>query len=152
VPCTLDALARHPGRLGTLAANTVAAGLSATQRDHRLHAVDAFLDLVATGRLAIDQVAAPMVRYAQAWPANRWAESLASASEGPGGADAAVHLLIALLQQLPADHRGLNVLLDLLRDQSIRLGRRVTDPALVSWLGQFTGSSAAAKAARQILG
>lgn len=62
-------------------------------------------------------------------------------------ADTVVDMLTALLPQLPANHRGLNRLLDLLRDQSIRLGRRVTDPALATGLGQFTGSSAAAKAA-----
>lgn len=32
--------------MGTLAAATLAAGISATQRDHRLHAVDVFLDLL----------------------------------------------------------------------------------------------------------
>jgi hypothetical protein len=149
---TLDALARHPGHLGTLAAHTLAAGLSATQRDHRLHAVDAFLDLVVTGRMSVDQVVAPMARYAQAWPANRWAECLATVSEAPGGADTATRLLTALLPQLPTDHRGLNVLLDLLHGQSIRLGRRATDPALVTWLGQLTGSSATARAARALLG
>ncbi len=42
----LDALLRHPGRLGRLAAETVAAGLSATGRDQRARAVDAVLDLV----------------------------------------------------------------------------------------------------------
>ncbi|PWC04324.1 DUF6493 family protein [Agromyces badenianii] len=149
---TLDALARHPGRLGALAANTLAAGLAATQRDHRLHAVDAFLDLVVTERIHVEQLADSMARYAQAWPANRWAETLASASDAPGGAEAVVDLLSVLLPQLPTDHRGLNKLLDLLRDQSIRLGLRVTDPTLHTWLGQVTGSSAAAKTARLLLG
>jgi hypothetical protein len=152
VPRTLDALAKHPGRLGSLAAHTLAAGMSATQREHRLHAVDAFLDLVATGRIPVAQIAAVMARYAQAWPANRWAETLASASDGPGGAEALVDLLTVLLPQLPAHHRGLHKLLDLLRDQSIRLGRPVTDPALHAWLGQVTGTSAAAKTARLLLG
>ena len=152
VPRTLDALARHPGRMGTLAAATLAAGISATQRDHRLHAVDAFLDLVASGRIPIHEVASVTARYAQAWPATRWAESLASAAQAPGGAPATVDLLTNLLPQLPADHRGLNKLLDLLRDELIRLGRRPTDPALTSWLGGFAGSSAAAKTARLLLG
>lgn len=56
------------------------------------------------------------------------------------GADTVADLLTALLPQPPADHRRLNELLDLLRDQSIRLGRRVTDPALATWLGQFTAA------------
>lgn len=152
VPRTLDALAQHPGRMGALAASTLAAGISATQRDHRLHAVDTFLDLAASGRIPLEDVAASMARYAEAWPANRWAESLASVSQGPGGAEAVVDLLTMLLPQLGSDHRGLNKLLDLLRDQSIRLGRRVTDPALARWLGDLTGSSTAAKTARLLLG
>lgn len=152
VPRTLDALARHPGRMGTLAVATLAAGMSATQRDHRLHAVDAFLDLVASGRVSIEEVAAVMARYAQAWPATRWAESLASVAQAPGGAPATVDLLTHLLPQLPADHRGLNKLLDLLRDELIRLGRTATDPALARWLADFSGGSAAAKTARVLLG
>ena len=145
-------MARHPGRMGTLAAATLAAGISATQRDHRLHAVDAVVDLVATGRIPAHEVASFMARYAQAWPATRWAESLASVAQAPGGAPAAVDLLTNLLPRLPADHRGLNKLLDLLRDELIRLGRGPTDPALTRWLGDFSGSSAAAKTARLLLG
>lgn len=152
VPRTLDALARHPGRMGTLAAATLAAGISATQRDHRLHAVDAFLDLVASGRIEIHEVASVMARYGQAWPATRWAESLTSAAQAPGGAPATVDLLTNLLPQLPAEQRGLNKLLDLLCDALIRLGRRPTDPALTRWLGGFSGSSATAKTARLLLG
>lgn len=149
---TLDALARHPGRLGTLAATTIAAGISATQRDHRLHAVDAFVDLVASGRIPAHRVATVMALYAQAWPATRWRESLASVARAPGGALATVELLTSLLPQLPADHRGLNTLLDLLHDELIRLGRAVIDPALIRWLGGLSGSSATAKTARLLLG
>lgn len=152
VPRTLDAVARHPGRMGALTAGTLAAGISATQRDHRLHAIDAFVDLALSGRIPLADLAVTMARYAQAWPANRWAESLASVSQAPGGAEAAVELLTLLLPQLPADHRGLNKLLELLRDQSIHLGLRPTDPALVGWLDRFTGSSAAARSARLLLG
>jgi hypothetical protein len=152
VPRTLDALARHPGRMGTLAAATVAAGISATQRDHRLHAVDAFLDLVASGRIPVHEMATVMARNAQAWPATRWTESLASVAQAPGGAPATVDLLTRLLPQLPADQRGLNKLLDLLRDEQIRVGQRATDPRLTKWLDDFSGSSAAAKTARLLLG
>ena len=93
-----------------------------------------------------------MARYAEAWPANRWAETLASAGLAPGGARPVVELLTALLPQLPTDHRGLNKLLDLLRDETLRQGWPVTDPVLVQWLGQLNGSSAAAKTARLLLG
>ncbi|HEY0646017.1 MAG TPA: DUF6493 family protein [Nocardioides sp.] len=152
VPRTLDALARHPGRMGPLAAATVAAGLSATQRDHRLHGVDLFLDLVPTGRVGVREVATVLAENARAWPANRWAESLASAARAPGGAPAVVDLLTRLLPQLPTDHRGLTKLLDVLRDELLRLGRPVADPALTQWLGDFSGSSAASRTARLLLG
>lgn len=46
--------------MGTLTAATLAGGLSATQRDHRLHAVHAVLDLVVTGRVPPREVAAVM--------------------------------------------------------------------------------------------
>lgn len=152
VPHTLDALARHPGRMGGLASATLAAGISATQRDHRLHAVDAFVDLVVSGRIPVHEVASAMAHYAQAWPAARWAESLASVAQAPGGSRVAVDLLMNLLPQLPTDHRGLNRLLELLSDELIRLGRHVTDPALKAWLGGLSGGSAAARAARLLLG
>ena len=152
VPRTLDALAHHPGRTGVLAAATVAAGLSATQRDHRLHGVDAFLDLVPSGRIAVHDVASVLARHARAWPANRWAESLTSVAQAPGGARAVVDLLTHLLPQLPTDHRGLNRLLEVLRDEGIRLDRRISDPTLSTWLGGLSGSSAAARTARLLLG
>ncbi len=152
VPRVLDALARHPGRMAVLATHTLAAGMSAALREHRLHAVDAFLDLVPTGRIAPGDLAAAMARYAQAWPANRWSETLAAASQAPGGAVPVVGVLTALLPALPADHRGLNTLLELLRDEHLRHGWQVSDPALVAWLGQMRGSSAAAKTARLLLG
>lgn len=152
VPRVLDALAQHPGHLGTLAVATLASGISAGRRDHRLHAVDAFLDLAVTGRIPPRELAAVMARHAPAWPANRWAESLASVAQAPGGSSVTVDLLTHLLPQLPADHRGLNQLLVLLRDELIRLDRRVTDPALTTWLGGFTGGSAVARTARLLLG
>ncbi|NTW39851.1 MAG: hypothetical protein HGA44_08155 [Cellulomonadaceae bacterium] len=151
VPRVIDALARHPGRMGDLAAHVVAAGISAMRRDHRLHAVDAFLDLVPTGRVPAGAVATVLARYAEAWPAVRWAESLTAASQGPGGAAAAVELLRTLLPQLPTNHRGLNKLLDVLRDETLRHGWRVDDPVLRQWLGLFGGSSAAATTARLLL-
>ncbi len=151
VPRVLDALAQSPGRLGGLAALTLAAGLSATHRHHRLHAVDAFVDLVPTGRLESTAVAGALAKYAPAWQAGRWAESLASVAHAPGGAAAVVSLLTALLPQLPSDQRGLNKLLDVLRDQTIHLSTPVADPKLVDWLGRLRGSSAAARTAQRLL-
>jgi hypothetical protein len=151
VPRTLDALARHPGRMGTLAAHTLAAGLSAAQRDHRLHAVDAFVDLAPTGRIAVSDIATVLARNAAAWPANRWAESLTAIASAPGAAPEVVDVLTILLPRLPADHRGLNKLLDVLREVTLRHGWKVDDPALRQWLGQFSGSSSTAKTAQRLL-
>ncbi|MGY2875880.1 hypothetical protein ACVW00_003070 [Marmoricola sp. URHA0025 HA25] len=152
VPPTLDALARHPGRLGTLAVHTLAAGLCATHRDHRLHAVDAFLDLVPTGRIAVTDLAVVLAQYAEAWPASRCAESLTAVTQAPGGSATAVGVLTELLPRLPVGHRGLHKLLELLRDEALRHGWPVTDPALVGWLGQLSGSSSASRTARLLLG
>lgn len=152
VPRVLDALAQHPGHLGALTVATLASGISATQRDHRLHAVDAFLDLVVTGRIPPRELAAVMASHAPAWPANRWAESLAAVAQAPCGSSVTVDLLTHLLPQLPTDHRGLNQLLVLFRDEMIRLDRRVTDPTLTTWLGGLAGGSAAARTARLLLG
>ena len=76
--------------------------MSATQRDHRLHAVDAFLDLVPSGRILAGDVASVMARYAEAWPANRWAE-IRIRRPRSGRARPVVDLLTALLPQL---HHG----------------------------------------------
>lgn len=151
VPRTLDALARHPGRMGSLAAATLAAGLSASKREHRFHAVDAVVDVVPA-RVPARAIADVMAAHASAWPATRWVESLASIGTAPGSALVAVEILTALVPQLSYDHRGLNALLDLLRDELIRQGRRATDPTLIAWLGGFPGTSAAARSARLLLG
>lgn len=148
VPRVLDALAGHPGHMGTLARHALAAGLSSAKREHRLHAVDAFLDLVPTGRIPSVDMADVMARYAEAWPVTRWAESLTAAAQGPGGSAAVVALLTALLPRLPVETRGLHALLELLRDEHLRLGAGVTDPALTAWLAQHTGSSRKARLAR----
>jgi hypothetical protein len=137
--------------MGTLAVHALAAGLSSTSRDYRFHAVDAFNDLVPTGRISTRAVASALATHAEAWPANRWAESLTAISQAPGGSATAIELLAALLPQLPPDHRGLHTLLDLLRNETLRHGVTVTDPTLRHWLGQITGTSAAARSAGLLL-
>lgn len=152
VPRTLDALAAHPGRMGTLATNALAAGLAAEHRTHRFHAADAFADLVPTGRIKIADVAGVLAANAEAWTVSRWTETLASCAAAPGAAAAVVDLLTTLLPQLPTSQRGINKALDLLREESLRQGRPVTDPTLRAWLDRFTGSSTSARAARAMLG
>lgn len=151
VPRVLDALARHPGRLGPLAVITLAAGLSSADRDHRLHAVDAFLDLVPSGRIEEGELATALARFARAWPLNRWAESFRSASQVPAGALAVLSVLTALLPQLPTGTLGLSGLLEGLREETLRHGLPITDPQLRAWLSRHSGSSKAAKTARLLL-
>lgn len=151
VPRTLDALAAHPGRMGTLAVHALAAGLAAEQRHQRLHAVDAFADLVPTGRIAITDLAGVLAANAEAWQVSRWTDALTTSAEAPGGAAVVIDLLTALLPQLPPSQRGINKPLDLLREESLRQSRPVNDPTLRTWLAGFTGSSASARAARALL-
>lgn len=152
VPRTLDALARHPGRLGPLAAATLAGGLSAAKREHRLHATDAFVDLVASGRMDADSLAAVMAQFVRAWPTGRWVECLGNAAQAPGAGPAVIDLLTVLLPQLGHETRGLSGLLELLRDETLRQGAVVRDSGLRTWLGGFSGSSRASRTAKVLLG
>ena len=146
----LNALGQHPGRLGVLAANTLAAGLVSGSRSLRLQAVDVFLDLVPTGRLPIDALHAPLTDYWEVRPLNRLTESLRGISQA-GAPEVAVQLLAGLLPRLPTNARGLNGLLEVLRDETLRHGWEVQDPELRAWLGQHQGSSSAARTARLLL-
>jgi hypothetical protein len=149
-PRVLDAIAAHAGRLGPLAAAVLSAGLSAGRGDSRVHAVDAFADLVATGRMPAPVLASAMAAAAPGSTATRWAGALREATAAPGAAPAVVDVLTALLPALPYDLRGLHALLETL-DRTTD-GARVTDPALRGWLSSVPGSGAAARTARRLLG
>lgn len=151
VPVVMDALAQHPGRMGSLATFALAAVLSSGRRENRLHAVDAALDLLPTGRIPIAGLAATLAVGAPGWPATRWADSFADLAQAPGGGPIVLALLTELLPRLPISHRGVHKLLELLRDESLRRGVRVADPALRTWLAGFSGSSAASRTAARLL-
>ncbi|HEX7187920.1 MAG TPA: DUF6493 family protein [Actinomycetes bacterium] len=147
----LDALLRHPGRLGRLAAETVAAGLSATGRDQRARAVDAVLDLVP-GRIPVDSLAAAMTHQSGLATATRWAQSLRDVAQtSADGSRTVVALLTGVLPELPPAHRGLHALLDLLHQEVLRTRAVVTDAGLRQWLHGVTGSSRAAVSAKGLL-
>lgn len=149
---TLDALAAHPGRIGPLAAHSLASGLAAHSATDRIHASDAFLDLVATGRLAPAAFAEILAQHASVLPVNRWAGSLGMAGAAPGGAGAVLEVLTLVLPELATSLRGIHAPLDVYRDLSLRTARPITDPAFRAWLSEFSGSSAAARTARALLG
>ena len=148
----LDVLLTHPGRLGPMAAATLAMGLSGGRADERTRAVDAFAALVPSGRIDATSVATAMATVAGPCTATRWAASLRDAAAvNPDAGRAVVAVLSSLLPRLGPDHAGLHALLDALREESVRHGVGVADPALRAWLGGITGATKAARAARALL-
>jgi hypothetical protein len=148
----LTALRDHPGRLGPMAAATLALGLAAREVRYRALAVDAFLALIPTGRLPPSCLAEMMAVVANHCPAKRWAAALRDAGLDAGPAVVAV--LIDLLPRLSASHGGLNALLETLYEESLRSGSPLSDPALKTWLtmvGAGAKGSKSAQAARALL-
>ena len=147
----LDALSRHPGRLGPLARTALAAGLTASKADQRAHAVDATHTLHAQGRLSADDLAEGLRAVVGPATLTRWASTLRDLAAIDG---ATAHLIIdALAGALPAmdpSARGLHALLELLREELLRTGRSTPIP-LLGWLGNVSGASRAAKAAQALL-
>ncbi len=147
----LEALGRHPGRLGPLARTALAAGLTASKADQRARAVDATHALHAQGRLGADDLADGLRVIAGPATLTRWASTLRDLA----AIDAiASHLVIdALAAALPGfepSARGVHALLELLREEVLRAGRPTPAPVL-PWLERFTGSSRAAKTATALL-
>jgi len=147
----LDALAMHPGRLGPIARAVLTTGLNAAKGDQRLHAVDAFVELVGSGRIEPSALAESMASLVPGHTATRWGDSLRAAAASPAGAAASIDVLTALLPRVPVETRGLHALLDVLHEESLRHARPATDPALREWLHRVTGSSRAARSARSLL-
>lgn len=146
----LGALGRHSGRMGPLAASTIALSLAANQLEDRVRAVDALLAVTAAGRLTAEQIGDGMAVAAGPCVATRWADSLRRTAAA-GAASLVIDILTRLLPQLQRDHRGLYALLDVLHQEQLRSSRRVTDPALRAHLDTVTGTSKAAKTACALL-
>jgi hypothetical protein len=147
----LDVLVRHPGRMGRLAAETLAAGLAASGRDQRARAADAVLALVPW-RLPVDDLAQAMGRQSGLAVATRWAASLRDvAGASPEGSGTVVALLSSVLPVLPHEHRGLHALLDLLHEEVLRGPGVVADRRTRDWLAGLAGGSRAARTARDLL-
>ena len=147
----LDVLLRHPGRMGRLAAETLAAGLAASGRDQRARAADAVLALVP-GRLPVAALAGAMGREAALAVATRWAASLRDvARASPEGSATVVALLSSVLPVLARDHRGLHALLDLLHEELLRGPGVVADRRTLDWLAGLSGGSRAARTAGELL-
>ena len=146
----LTSLAVHPGPLATLGSVALAAGMAAHRAEQRVLAVDAVLEQAGAGRLSAEALAAGMASVAAAAQPGRWAASLNSLAQARPDAFVA-DVLTRLLPTIDSDTRGLHVLIELLLEETVRLGRKVDEPQLRKWLGSMSGSGRGAKAARQLL-
>lgn len=152
VPRTLDALARHPNAWDRW--RRPSSRLASRQRSVTIDSTPS-----THSSIWLLPVESRCTKWPRSWRAtprhglrpggpSRWRRL----PRHPAVPRATVDSLTHLLPQLPADHRGLNKLLDVLRDELIRLGRSPSDTVLTRWLGDLSGSSAAAKTARLLLG
>jgi len=148
----LEALDRHPGRLGPLSSVTLAAGLTAARADERARAVDAVLHFADTGRLSAAQLARGLADLAGPGTPTRWAGSLKDvAAAGPAGRRLVIEALGTALPEFDPARRGLHALLELLREELLR-EQAPTPASLRPWLAQITSSSRTATVARALLG
>lgn len=144
----LDVLRDHPGAWSAETVQLVALGIAA--KDAAVHTVAAeVLAAAVPSRIAVPLAAQGFADCAQAVILTRWATGLADAAAlAPGPV---LDLLTALLPLLDPGMRGIGKLLGLLQEESLRQHREANDPELRDWLGEFTGSSAAACSARALL-
>jgi hypothetical protein len=148
----LDALVTHPGRLGPMAAATLAAGLSASEVRHRVLAAEALALLVPVARITAAELATAMAHLAGHCTATRWAATLRDAAQtGPDAGTAVIEVLDHLLPRLGADHPGLHALLEVRYEEALRLGRHRVEENLRAWLCGLQGGSKATRMARLIL-
>ncbi|GAA1852699.1 DUF6493 family protein [Asanoa iriomotensis] len=148
----LDTLVTHPGRLGPMAATTLAAGLSAAEVRHRVLAAEACARLVPAGRITAEDLAGAMAHLAGHCTATRWAATLRDAARtGPAASAAVVEVLDHLLPRLAANHPGLHALLETRHEEAVRLGRGAVGDPMLTWLRTVTGGSKAARLARLVL-
>lgn len=143
----LDALSWHPGAWTPETVQLVALGMAAVRPEVRSRAVEILVGVVPS-RISASDAARGFAACAPACLLTRWSGSFSDAASLSGGA--VVDLLTALLPRLDRRARGIGSLLTVLLDESIRLGRVTSDPTLVAWLKEFSGTSSAARAARAL--
>ncbi|MDO5067188.1 MAG: DUF6493 family protein [Propionibacteriaceae bacterium] len=130
-------------------AQLVGMGLSGSRQETRSLAAELLAEAIPA-RLPVAETAEGLAACVVGCKVNRWVSSLTDAAAlSPG---VVVDLLTALLPRLDRGLRGVGGLLQLLLDEQLRLGHSCQDPALREWLAGFTGSSAAAKTAKKLLG
>ncbi|CAB3675401.1 hypothetical protein LMG3458_01323 [Achromobacter deleyi] len=147
-PTVLRVLAGHPGAWHAETVQLLALGMAAKQAEVRAQAVEAFAAAIPH---RVDATAAAQA-YAACVPAivlTRWATSFTDAATMAPAAVIAV--LGGLLPRLDPKTRGIGSLLTVLLDESLRHAHPVQAADLRGWLAGFTGTSAAAKAAKALL-
>ncbi|MDO5083678.1 MAG: DUF6493 family protein [Arachnia propionica] len=145
----LKALSELGGTWTPETAQLVGLGLSGSRQETRSLAAELLAEAVPA-RLSVQQTAEGMAACVVGCKVNRWVSSLTDAAGlNPG---MVVDLLTALLPRVDRELRGIGGLMQLLLDEQLRVGRVTEDGALRAWLAGFTGSSAAAKTAKKLLG
>ncbi|QIL74213.1 hypothetical protein G7048_27470 (plasmid) [Diaphorobacter sp. HDW4B] len=145
----LGALAKHPSEWTAETVQLVALGMAAKQAEIRAQACE-LLAAAIPARLSIGAAAEGFAACAPAIVLTRWTESFADAATlAPS---VVIALLTHLLPRMNRQTRGIGGLLTVLLDESLRHSQPVVDGALREWLAGFKGSSAAAKAAKSLLG
>lgn len=147
----LKALVDHPGRLGTLAAATLASGLAGSTAEHRVVALDGAIRHLGSGRLTGRDLGNAMAQVSGPARTNRWVNILRDlGAAAPPGPQHVVDILSVLLPQLPYDHHGLSGLVELLLEQLLT-SRRSADQQLTTWLLRVPTSTRAGRAAKHII-
>jgi hypothetical protein len=131
-------------------ADLAAAGLAAQDGTHRVLGVDAVVALATRGTLDPHALATAMGSIATATRLPRWAPSLEQIAQ-TASSGYVVDVLTDLVPRLPRDARGPVRLLDVLAEESTRIGHTASSPTLRQYLESITGSNGAAAAARRIL-
>ncbi len=158
----LHALTDHPGRLGTLAALTLAAGLNAGRPEQRASTVDAVVELsgrpghgsttpAGYGPITADQLANGLRTLGEVTSPKRLASSMRDlAAVDRSGTNLAIDALAGFLPSLAVGVHGIHALTERLHEMLEATGRPTPDH-LRPWLEMFGGSSRAARSARSLL-
>ena len=147
-PAVLRALAKHPGQWTAETVQLLGLGLGAQQTELRAQASELFAAAIPS-RIDVATAAEGLAACACAVVLKRWAASFTDAATL---APAAV--IGVLVHMLPSfDHKTPNLasLLNVLLNESLRHSHPLTDAALRSWLGGFSGTSSTAKMAKALL-
>jgi len=125
----------------------VALGMAANHRAIRAQATE-LIAAVVPARITVAFAAEAFAACAPAVVLTRWAASFTDAAALIP--TTVIDLLAALLPRISAKARGVSGLITALHNETIRHQHMTGADALVTWLDQFSGASATAKAAKAL--